>query len=90
MLKTLTSRDRAEILRAAIQFAGDSAPFNQLRRWDVTALAGKDGLIVIFVIDRRRSRSARERWAGRVRGWNLRIAALGGEPRKPLPNGQFA
>ena len=82
-LAAMSSRERSEILRAALRFARDPVQGSEPQRWDVTALADAGHLRAIFVIDRRSRRVARRQWAERVRAWDLATAALGRPDRVP-------
>ena len=85
-MAVLSSRERCDVLRAALRFVRDPVPAKQPHRWDITALADGRRLRVIFVIDRRHHTTARRQWAKRVRAWDLATAALGDRADRPLTN----
>jgi hypothetical protein len=74
-IAAMPSRARAEIYRAALQFARGQHRGRGPQTWDVTALVSNGSLRAIFCIDRKEEAAARRAWRDEVRAWTVRAAA---------------
>ncbi|MGI8929137.1 MAG: hypothetical protein ACR2H0_06710, partial [Candidatus Limnocylindrales bacterium] len=74
-LTSMSSRQRAEIYRAALLFARGMRRGRGPNDREVTALVANGSLRAIFAIDRRGSAPARRAWQDAVNAWTIRAAA---------------
>lgn len=95
-LTSISSRQRAEIYRAALLFARGMRRGRGPNDREVTALVSNGSLRAIFAIDRHESAPARRAWRDTVNAWTIRAAAggplTGAQPveRKPAHDGDAA
>jgi len=74
-LTTMSSRQRAEIYRAALLFARGVRRGRGPNDREVTALVADGSLRAVFAVDRSESASARRAWRDAVNAWTMRAAA---------------